>query len=80
MKGEKMEIRVKVNDLGSAFHGHVGTIVSREDDARTIMYRVWFDTPVDVPNYGSVANDLWAGDLLQLLSEEEEEENEDEDN
>jgi hypothetical protein len=45
----------------SEFVGRTGTILGKEDK----LYRVKLDEPVEIPNIGLVADDLWEGRMLR---------------
>jgi len=62
--GQRVTIK---NEMGvmTEFIGARGSIIDSEQDGRTTMYRVRFDSPVIVQGLDPVTDDLFAGRYLR---------------
>ncbi len=57
--------RVTITGGMKEFIGKEGTVRGYEMDAKTKLYRVYLDEPVDIPGVGLVGDDLWSSEFLR---------------
>ncbi len=67
--GDRVQIHYKqatLSPIQRAFQGKIGNISGGEKDGRTLLYRVKFSPPIDVPGLSDpVTSDLWAAEFLR---------------